>query len=64
MHAGEPTGEPRETLRNAIMNIKQFLQSTPFGPGAVAFQFAQVGKDPASVRFLEQLDSGEATLLL
>jgi uncharacterized protein YegL len=54
---GEPTGEPKETLRTAIMNVKQFLQSTPFGPGAVAFQFAQVGKDQGSVRFLEQLDS-------
>lgn len=39
---GEPTGEPKDTVRQVVMNAKQHLQNTPYGSGAVAFQFAQV----------------------
>lgn len=38
---GEPTGEPKDTVRQVVMNAKQQLQNSPYGPGAVAFQFAQ-----------------------
>lgn len=39
---GEPTGESRDTVRTVITNCKRFMQNGPLGPGAVAFQFAQV----------------------
>lgn len=39
---GEPTGEPKDATRQVVMNAKNQLQSSPYGPGAVAFQFAQV----------------------
>ena len=39
---GEPTGEPRDAVRSVIVNSKRFLEQGPLGPGAVAFQFAQV----------------------
>lgn len=39
---GEPTGEPKETVRHVVLNAKNVLSATPYGPGAVAFQFAQV----------------------
>ena len=38
---GEPTGEPKDTVRQVVMSAKQHLQNSPYGPGAVAFQFAQ-----------------------
>lgn len=41
---GEPTGEPRDTVRQVVMNAKAQLQNTPYGAGAVAFQFAQAGR--------------------
>ena len=40
---GEPTGEPKDTVRQVVMSAKQHLQNSPYGPGAVAFQFAQAG---------------------
>ena len=39
---GEPTGEPRDCVRQVILNSKRTLEQSPLGPGAVAFQFAQV----------------------
>ena len=30
--------------------------NSPYGPGAIAFEFAQVGKDQAAQAFLGQLD--------
>ena len=41
MPAGEPTGESRETVRQVIKNAKGLCQNSQYGPGAVAFQFAQ-----------------------
>lgn len=43
---GEPTGEPKDAVRQVIIGTKRFFESTPFGPGAVAFQFAQVSSTP------------------
>ena len=40
---GEPTGESKDAVRSVITNAKRGLQNGPLGPGAVAFQFAQVG---------------------
>ena len=53
---GEPTGEPKTTVANVIKNAKNMAMSSPFGPGAIAFEFAQVGKDQAAQAFLGQLD--------
>ena len=54
---GEPSGEPRDTLIQVLRNIKGALSRTAYGPGAVAFQLAQVGKDTAAQRFLGEIDS-------
>ena len=32
---GEPTGEPKDTVRQVVMSAKQHLQNSPYGPGAV-----------------------------
>ena len=48
---GEPTGEPKDTVRQVIMAAKNQLSSTPYGAGAVAFQFAQVGLQALQRRF-------------
>ena len=39
---GEPAGEPGNTTQNVIKNAKNLCASSPYGPGAIAFQFAQV----------------------
>jgi hypothetical protein len=54
---GEPTGEPRDCVRQVITQAKNFLQNSPLGAGAVAFQFAQVGKDTGAQAFLAALDT-------
>lgn len=54
---GEPTGEPKDTVRQVVLSAKNILQNTQYGSGAVAFQFAQVGKDPGATRFLSSLDT-------
>lgn len=53
---GEPTGEPKTTVAQVIKNAKNMAMSSPYGPGAIAFEFAQVGKDQAAQAFLAQLD--------
>ncbi|DBA80735.1 hypothetical protein WJX77_004806 [Trebouxia sp. C0004] len=53
---GEPTGEPRSTVAQVIKNAKNMSMNSPYGPGAIAFEFAQVGKDQAAQAFLGQLD--------
>ncbi|BFZ54774.1 hypothetical protein PYCC9005_001811 [Savitreella phatthalungensis] len=53
---GEPVGEPRELIRNVVATAVQ--ESTRAGyPGAVRFQFAQVGKDMKAQQFLSELDT-------
>ena len=39
---GEPTGEPETKIVKVIKAIKQFAANSQYGPGAVAFEFAQV----------------------
>ncbi|KAI8590354.1 hypothetical protein BDZ88DRAFT_415012 [Geranomyces variabilis] len=53
---GEPVGETRSHVNNVITAAKQALGSTRYGPSAVAFQFAQVGKDTGAQKFLAELD--------
>lgn len=53
---GEPTGEPKATVAQVIKNAKNISMNSPFGPGAIAFEFAQVGKDQAAQAYLAQLD--------
>ena len=59
---GEPTGEPQSTVAQVIKNAKNISMNSPYGPGAIAFEFAQVGKDPAAQAFLGQLDRDPGTL--
>jgi hypothetical protein len=53
---GEPTGEPPNSVANAIKNAKNLVSNSRYGPGAVAFEFAQVGKDQKAQAFLGTLD--------
>lgn len=39
---GEPTGESHDCVRQVIVGSKRFLEQSPLGPGAIAYQFAQV----------------------
>ena len=39
---GEPTGEPQNTVAQTIKNAKNMTMNSPYGPGAIAFEFAQV----------------------
>ena len=39
---GEPAGEPVTTVLNVIKSAKNMCANSPYGPGAIAFQFAQV----------------------
>ena len=39
---GEPTSEPESKIVKVIKNIKAFSSKSLYGPGAVAFEFAQV----------------------
>jgi len=72
---GQPLGEPRNTVHDAILYASSELSRTRYGQGAVSFQFAQVGVDSDAARFLAELDadphigslvdctSGKSTLL-
>ena len=53
---GEPTGEPMDRVVQVIKNAKALATNSPFGPGSIAFEFAQVGKDAAAQAFLAKLD--------
>lgn len=53
---GEPTGEPQSTVAQVIKNAKKMSQNSQYGGGAIAFEFAQVGRDQAAQAFLGQLD--------
>lgn len=54
---GEPTGEPQNTVANVIKNAKTMCANSTYGPGAIAFEFAQVGKDTKAQAFLGRLDT-------
>ncbi|KAL3155837.1 hypothetical protein ABBQ32_012847 [Trebouxia sp. C0010 RCD-2024] len=53
---GEPTGEPVDRVVQVIKNAKAVASQSPYGPGSIAFEFAQVGKDAAAQAFLARLD--------
>ena len=38
---GEPTNEPEQKIFQVIKRVKDFMGQTPYGPNAIAFQFAQ-----------------------
>ncbi|KAK8189253.1 uncharacterized protein BKA78DRAFT_319049 [Phyllosticta capitalensis] len=54
---GQPAGEPQnavfETIKNATAEVSRMPQ---YGPGAIKFQFAQVGNDEKAREFLSKLD--------
>ncbi len=55
---GQPAGEPQNAVVEAIRYASQELSRMPqYGPGAIAFQFAQVGNDTKAREFLAQLDA-------
>lgn len=54
---GEPTGEPQNTVANVIKNAKNMCANSVYGPNAIAFEFAQVGKDTKAQAFLGRLDT-------
>lgn len=54
---GQPAGEPPNTVTNAIIQAKNELSRTNYGPGSIAFQFAQVGNDIKARDFLAKLDT-------
>ncbi len=54
---GQPLGEPRNTVHDAILQASLELSRTRYGQGAVSFQFAQVGVDADAARFLAELDA-------
>ncbi|GAO49086.1 hypothetical protein G7K_3244-t1 [Saitoella complicata NRRL Y-17804] len=53
---GEPVGEPKDRLKQVILSAHQQIVQSGFSPGAIAFQFAQVGKDMRAQAFLSELD--------
>ena len=40
--AGEPTGEPKNRVGQVISQAKALGANSQYGPGAIAFEFAQV----------------------
>uniref|UniRef100_A0A383VTZ6 VWFA domain-containing protein n=2 Tax=Tetradesmus obliquus TaxID=3088 RepID=A0A383VTZ6_TETOB len=52
---GEPTDNPTDKVVQVIKESRSRL-AAPYGPKAVAFEFAQVGKDQRAQAFLGQLD--------
>lgn len=54
---GVPAGEAKETVFSVIMRTNQELQRSRYGPGAIAYQFAQVGDDTKAQAFLSELDN-------
>ncbi|KAK9248161.1 hypothetical protein V1506DRAFT_453300, partial [Lipomyces tetrasporus] len=54
---GQPAGENARTVFDVIKATKQQVSQTRYGPGAISFQFAQVGNDLGARQFLASLDS-------
>lgn len=54
---GEPAGEDDDAIFHAIKHAADELARTPLGPGAIAYQFTQVGEDEEARRFLNRLDT-------
>ena len=49
---GEPTSEPESKIVKVIKSIKAFAAKSQYGPGAVAFEFAQVSTSPTKTACL------------
>ncbi|KAI9837240.1 MAG: hypothetical protein M1819_000314 [Sarea resinae] len=55
---GQPAGEPQGAVFEAIRYASTELGRNPrYGPGAISFQFAQVGNDLQAREFLSKLDN-------
>lgn len=55
---GQPAGEPNSVVRETILYASSEISKMPqYGPGAISFQFAQVGNDQTAREFLARLDS-------
>lgn len=55
---GQPAGEAPNAVFDAVRYATTELGRMPqYGPGAIAFQFAQVGNDTKAREFLSRLDS-------
>lgn len=54
---GEPVGEPSYMVSHVIKNAKAMVSNSVYGPGAISFEFAQVGKDTKAQAFLGRLDN-------
>ncbi|KAL4919936.1 hypothetical protein BDW62DRAFT_28048 [Aspergillus aurantiobrunneus] len=54
---GQPAGEPQDAVSQGIRMAVDEVSRTPFGRGAVAFQFSQVGNDTKARDFLGSLDN-------
>jgi hypothetical protein len=54
---GQPAGEAQNAVQETIKQASQALSRTRYGPGAISFQFAQVGNDKSAREFLAALDS-------
>mmetsp|Transcript_1977 Transcript_1977/g.5870 ORF Transcript_1977/g.5870 Transcript_1977/m.5870 type:complete len:452 (-) Transcript_1977:2876-4231(-) len=57
---GEPTNEPEQKIFAVVKNAKRTCASSRYGAKAVAFSFAQVGKDTGAQEFLGKLDTDPA----
>lgn len=54
---GIPVGEQSTVLNDSILHATSEVAKTKYGPGAVSFQFAQVGEDKRAQEFLDNLDN-------
>jgi len=54
---GQPAGEAQNAVTETIKYATAELSRTRYGPGAVSFQFAQVGNDEKAREFLSKLDN-------
>ena len=54
---GQPVGEPKGSVHDAILYASSELSRTRYGQGAISFQFAQVGVDEDAAKFLAGLDT-------
>ncbi|KAI5209797.1 hypothetical protein AUEXF2481DRAFT_41076 [Aureobasidium subglaciale EXF-2481] len=53
---GQPAGEPTTAVFDTVRYAIQEASNSQYGPGAIAFQFAQVGNDEKAREFLGKLD--------
>ena len=54
---GQPAGEPTDAVFDAVRYANNEASRSEYGPGAIAFQFAQVGNDEKARDFLGKLDA-------